>query len=94
MDGFFDLSERAYAEVVPVQHFGAGEDCAAMWWDVTLPIVTVDGHPGTHTFVLRARTADEAFNAAIRDAVTPKARRRRRDADIDTTVAFVTPRSE
>ncbi|MFG2196658.1 hypothetical protein [Streptomyces sp. NPDC048639] len=61
---------------------------------MTLPIITADGHPGTHTFVTCAATADEAFNAAVRDAVTPKARRRRRDADIDTTVAFVVPRSE
>ncbi|MEU6084067.1 hypothetical protein [Streptomyces sp. NPDC047108] len=94
MDEFFELSGRAHATVVPVEGYGALEGSETGWWDVTLPIITADGHPGTHTFVTCAPTADEAFHAAIRDAVTAKARRRRRDADIDISVAFVVPRQD
>ncbi|MEU6083385.1 hypothetical protein [Streptomyces sp. NPDC047108] len=64
---------------------------SAGWWEVILPTRAANGTAGTHTFVRYARTAGEAFHAVLRDARTPAAYRRRRQAHIDTAIAYIVP---
>ncbi|MEU1409755.1 hypothetical protein ABZ471_47540 [Streptomyces sp. NPDC005728] len=61
-------------------------------WVVTMPIRALDGNTGTHTFVVRALSAEQALKKALQEAARKQARLHRRDAwlnDEDVVISRV-----